>query len=92
MDGNLLYVGSLVLIAVLAYISFQNNRIMTMLVLLAVGAYIIYSHESGVTLTKLREDAVESVDEALDNTSAKKKGFYKTTDEAKNSEEPQNKP
>lgn len=79
MDGNLLYVGSLVLVAVLAFISFQNNRILTMLVLLAVGAYIIYSHESGVTLSKLKEDAVKSVDDALDNTSAKEKGFYKST-------------
>jgi hypothetical protein len=92
MDGNLLYMGSLVLIAVLAFISFQNNRIMTMFVLLAVGAYIIYSHNSGVTLTKLKEDAVESVDEALDNTKAKEKGFYKTTKEPKDVNALQNEP
>lgn len=62
MDANTMYYGGLVLIAILAYMSYNSNRIITAVLLLALGGYFIYSHNTGVSISDYSEKAIEEFD------------------------------
>ena len=64
MDANQMYYGGLVLIAILAWMSYNSNRTMTALMLLALGAYFIYSHNTGVSITGELDNAAGEFDKA----------------------------
>ena len=64
MDANQMYYGGLVIIAILAWMSYNSNRTMTALMLLALGAYFIYSHNTGVNITDEMNKAAGEFDEA----------------------------
>lgn len=68
MEPSWLYPGTIAVLLLLAYMQWQINAKKTMVLILIVLAYIIYSHETGQTLGKFREDAVESFDEAVGNS------------------------
>ena len=51
MDANQMYYGGLVLIAILAWMSYNSNRMFIAILLLALGGYFIYSHNTGTTIT-----------------------------------------
>jgi hypothetical protein len=62
MDANTMYYGGLVLIAILAYLSYTSNRIITAVFLLAIGGYFVYSHNTGKTISSYTEKAVDVFD------------------------------
>ena len=64
MDATQMYYGGLVLIAILAWMSYNSNRTFTALVLLAVGGYFIYAHNTGVTIGNQVEKATGEFDKA----------------------------
>jgi len=64
MDANQMYYGGLVLIAILAYMSYNSNRIITAVLLVALGGYFIYSHNTGVSITDEMNKAAGEFDEA----------------------------
>jgi len=76
MDG-LSYYGSLVLIIALAYMFFQHNNSLLLLISLAIGAYIVYSHETGYTATEFKNEIVNSINDEAEGFSERKgiKGF-----------------
>ena len=65
MDPQQMYYGGLVLIAILAWMSYQSDRMLMMLILLALGAYLIYSHQTGNTITDFADDTVNTIDKQL---------------------------
>ena len=65
MDPQQIYYGGLVLIAILAWMSYQSDRMLTMLILLAMGAYFIYSHNTGKTITDFTDQTVQQLDKEL---------------------------
>jgi len=64
MDANQMYYGGLVLIAILAWMSYNSNRTMTALMLVALGAYFIYSHNTGTSITGELDKATGEFDKA----------------------------
>ena len=64
MDANQMYYGGLVLIAILAYMSYNSNRIITTVLLVALGGYFIYSHNTGTTITGELNKATGEFDKA----------------------------
>jgi hypothetical protein len=62
MDANTMYYGGLVVIAILAYLAYTSNRVITAVFLLAVGGYFIYSHNTGNTISDYTKKAVEEFD------------------------------
>ncbi|OQX59834.1 MAG: hypothetical protein B5M52_02165 [Helicobacteraceae bacterium 4484_230] len=64
MDSSLIYPASLALIALLSFVLYQNNNIKLMLIMLGIGVYIIYSHETGHTMTEFKKSMVESLDKS----------------------------
>jgi hypothetical protein len=64
MDSSLIYPVSLALIALVSFVLYQNNNIKLMLIILGIGAYIIYSHNTGHTMTELKQSIVESLDKS----------------------------
>jgi len=64
MDANQMYYGGLVVIAILAYMSYNSNRIITAVLLVALGGYFIYSHNTGVNITDGMSKAAGEFDEA----------------------------
>lgn len=83
MDG-LLYPVSLLAVALLTFAFNRNNSPRLMLLSLAIGIYIIYSHESGKSITTLRDDIIESIDNSA-REFAKEKGIQRK-DTAKETE------
>jgi hypothetical protein len=69
---DLSYYGSLLLVIALAYMFFQHNNSLLLLITLAVGVYIIYSHETGHTATEFKNEIVQSIDEEAGNFREKK--------------------
>ncbi|MDD5400514.1 MAG: hypothetical protein PHQ93_04930 [Sulfurimonas sp.] len=63
MDG-LLYPISLLVVVLIAFFFYRNNSFKLLLLTLAVGVYIIYSHETGNTVTNLKNEAVQSIDKS----------------------------
>ena len=64
MDANQMYYGGLVVIAILAYMSYNSNRIITAVLLVALGDYFIYSHYTGTTITGKLDNATDEFDKA----------------------------
>lgn len=62
MDGYM-YVASLVIVGLLAFMFFRNNNTLLLLLSLIIGAYIVYSHETGHTATEYKNEAVNSINE-----------------------------
>jgi hypothetical protein len=65
MDANTMYYGGLVVIAILGWMSYQNNRMFSTLLLMALAAYLIYSHNTGNTITDFTDKAVKELDKQL---------------------------
>ena len=64
MDANQMYYGGLVVIAILAYMSYNSNRIITAVLLVALGGYFIYSHNTGASITGELDKATGEFDKA----------------------------
>ena len=62
MDANTMYYGGLVVIAILAYLAYTSNRVITAVFLLAIGGYFIYAHNTGKTISSYTEKAVQEFD------------------------------
>ena len=67
-DQSWLYPGTVVVLLILAYMQWQINAIKTMIIILIILGYIVYSHETGHTLTEMKNNAVESFDKAVGNS------------------------
>lgn len=67
-DESWLYPGTLIVLAILAYMQWQINAIKTMFLIFIVMGYIVWSHETGHSLGELRQEAVESFDDAVGNS------------------------
>jgi len=65
MDATQMYYGGLVLLAILAWMSYQNDKMIMTLIFLGMGAYFIYSHTTGNTVTDYTTDTVDSINKAL---------------------------
>ncbi len=65
MDATQMYYGGLILIAILAWMSYNSDRMITTILLLVMGAYFIYSHNTGNTVTDFTTETVDSINEAL---------------------------
>jgi hypothetical protein len=63
-----LYPATIVVLLILAYMQWQINAKKTMVIILVVLGYIIYSHETGHSLTQFKDDSVESFDKAVGNS------------------------
>lgn len=61
---SLSYPVSLLVVALAAFAFNRNNSPKLMLLSLAIGVYVIYSHESGNTITTLKKDMIESIDKS----------------------------
>ena len=70
-DASWLYPATIFILLILAYMQWRTNAKKTMLLILAVLVYIIYSHETGNSLTNLKNEAVDSFDEAVGNSKYK---------------------
>jgi len=64
MEGYM-YEGSLFLLALFSFFLYRTNNTVLMVFLMMVAAYIVYSHETGTTVTDWKNDAVESFDESV---------------------------
>ncbi|MHC3995215.1 hypothetical protein ACXWTF_10330 [Thiomicrolovo sp. ZZH C-3] len=73
MDASWLYPATIVVLLILAYMQWQTNAKKTMVLVLVVLGYIIYSHETGHSLTEFREKAVDDFDEAVGNSKYKER-------------------
>lgn len=74
-DESWLYPGTIVVLLILAYMQWQTNAKKTMVLILVILAYIVYSHETGHSLTKLKDDTVESFDKAVGNSKYKERSL-----------------
>jgi len=72
-DESWLYPGTIVVLLLLAYMQWQSNAKKTVVVIFAILAYIVYSHETGHSLTQLKNETVESFDEAVGNSKYKER-------------------
>lgn len=63
MEG-ILYPVSLIVVAIMAFALYRGNSFKLMFLVLAVGVYIIYSHETGNTATKYKDEVIESIDKS----------------------------
>lgn len=59
-----MYIFSLIIVSALALMFYRNNNFKLMLLMLAIDAYIIYSDQTGNTLTGFKNDMVKSIDES----------------------------
>lgn len=64
---TLLYLGPLVLLALLAFNLYQHNHTKLALLAILIGIYIVYSHETGHTATEFRDDLMKSVEEEAED-------------------------
>ncbi len=58
---ELVYPASLAVLAILAFIFWQNHNMMLLIVVIAIASYLIYSHETGNTATGFKNEMVESI-------------------------------
>jgi hypothetical protein len=68
-----LYPATIVVLLILAFMQYQINAKKTMVLILVVLGYIIYSHESGHSLTEFKNEAVDSFDESVGNSKYKER-------------------
>ncbi|MCD6433286.1 MAG: hypothetical protein J7L21_04520 [Sulfurimonas sp.] len=61
MDG-MLYPASLVVLAVLIFVFYQNRNSVLMLIAIVIGIYVVYSQETGHTATEFKNELIESID------------------------------
>ena len=64
MDANTMYYGGLVVIAILAFMAYNSNKMLIAVLLLALGGYFIYSHNTGTTITDELDKATGEFDKA----------------------------
>ncbi|MCD6173916.1 MAG: hypothetical protein J7J96_09075 [Sulfurimonas sp.] len=64
---DMIYPASLIVIALLVFILYQNNNSKLALLMLAIGVYIVYSHETGNTATDFKNDMVKSINEGAED-------------------------
>jgi len=64
---DMIYPASLIVIALLVFILYQNNNSKLALLMLAIGVYIVYSHETGNTATNFKNDMVKSINEGAED-------------------------
>jgi len=62
MEG-MIYPASLVFLALLTFMFYQNRNSLLMLISLGIGIYLVFSHETGHTATEFKNDVVKSIDE-----------------------------
>ena len=67
-----LYPATIVILLILAYMQWQTNAKKTMVLVLVVLAYIVYSHETGQTLTQVKDKAIKSFDDSVGNSQYKR--------------------
>ncbi|QFR42397.1 hypothetical protein [Sulfurimonas xiamenensis] len=79
MDGSL-YIISLIVVVLLAFVFYRSNSFKLMLLVLAVGIYIIYAHKSGNTPSKVKNEIIESIDKSAKDFS-KSRGVEKYDEE-----------
>jgi len=65
-----MYPASLVLLALLAYTFNQSNNSKLALLMILIGIYIVYSHETGHTVTDWKNEMVESIDKSAEDFSS----------------------
>lgn len=80
MDESL-YPLSLLAVVIIAFSFYRSNSFKSMLFTLAAGIYIIYSHETGYSVSSYKEEVVESINESA--TEFSKTRGIKGYDEAK---------
>jgi len=68
-----LYPATIVILLILAYMQWQTNAKKTMVLVLVVLAYIVYSHETGQTLTQVKDEAIKSFDDSVGNSQYNRK-------------------
>ena len=61
MEG-IIYPASLIFLAILAFVFYQNRNTLLMFIALAVGIYIVYSQETGHTATEFKNEMINSID------------------------------
>ena len=61
MEG-IIYPASLILLAILTFVFYQNRNTLLMLIAIVIGIYIVYSQETGNTATDFKNDLIESID------------------------------
>ena len=71
MEGYM-YVTSLVIIGLLAFMFFRNNNTLLLLISLLIGIYVVYSHETGHTVTEFKDKAVNSINKEAENFSERR--------------------
>lgn len=66
---SLLYLGTLLVLALLAFILYQNNHSKLALLAFLIGVYIVYSHETGHTATEFRDKLMNSAEDKAEDIS-----------------------
>ncbi len=66
MDGMFYYI-TLAVLGILAFTFFQNHNEKLALLMLGIGIYIVYSHETGNTVTDFKNETVKSLDESAND-------------------------
>jgi len=62
-----IYPASLVIIALLTFIFYQNNNTKLALLMLLIGIYIVYSNETGYTATDFKNSMINSINEETED-------------------------
>lgn len=70
--NGMLYYGALVLLLGLAYMFFQHNNSLLLLITVIIGVYIVYSHETGHTATEFKNEVVNSINDEAQGFDDKK--------------------
>ena len=60
----MLYPASLLLLAFLTFTFYKSRNPILSLIALGIGIYIIYSHETGYTATKFKDEMIDSLDKS----------------------------
>ena len=62
MEG-IIYPASVIFLAILAFVFYQNRNSLLMFIAIAIGIYIVYSQETGHTATEFKNEVIHSIDE-----------------------------
>ena len=65
MEG-IMYPASLIFLAILIFVFYQNRNNLLMTVAIIIAAYIVYSQETGHTATDFKNEVINSIDEKAD--------------------------
>ncbi len=63
MEG-IIYPASIIFLAVLTFVFYQNRNTLLMFIAIAVGVYIVYSQETGNTATDFKNEIINSIDDS----------------------------